>query len=155
MLFTTELQFVMISLPPLPSLGKIKVIATAMKKNNLVIKSEEQWFREAGFMHIELKKLLNKFDDPERVPTSFALAELKEYQKRFPDGTEMHPGGALVLLEVLKVYARLIARYVKNGSEEEIKTTTALAVDEINSYYNDALNIMRQSLNDFESNNKK
>ena len=126
-----------------------------MKKYNLTIRNEEQWLREAGVMQMDSKKLLAKFQDLERTTFSFTIDDFKQYIKRFPEGTEKHPGGATVLLEVLKVYARLISRYAKgNYSPEETKTTAQLAIDEINSYYGDAIRIMRKVLTAYEKENK-
>lgn len=128
-----------------------------MKKYNFNIKTDDEWLRESGAMVKEANVFIKYFQDQDALSVIWSSVEdLKEYDKRFPEGTDEYPGGAQWLLDQLQDMAMQTKDIVMEltGTSDDMKKLADKAIYLIKNFYGDAFKIMMQNLKDNEARNK-
>lgn len=129
-----------------------------MRRYRIDIRSDEQWLREVGFMHVESGKLIEMFENENVLPIYLMEAsDLKEYVSRFPDGTDECPRGAQGLLDSLTNKADKIKDSIMEGkgTKSDRERWKKEAIDEIKGYYGSAFKVMMENLKDFEAGRRR
>lgn len=125
-----------------------------MKRYNINIRTDEEWLRESEVMVKEANVFVKYFQNQDPSPVIWSSVEdLKEYDKRFPDGTDDYPGGAQWLMNQLQDKAMKMKDMIvkSTGTSSDIRKLADSAIYLIKNFYGDAFKIMMQNLKDNEA----
>ena len=129
-----------------------------MKRYNINIRTDDEWLRESQAMVKEANVFVKYFQDQDALSVIWSSVEdLKEYDKRFPDGTDDYPGGAQWLIDQLQDKAMQMKDMVmkSTGTSSDIRKIADSAIYLIKNFYGDAFKIMMQNLKDNEARYKR
>ena len=129
-----------------------------MKRYNINIRTDDEWLRESQAMVKEANVFVKYFQDQDALPVIWSSVEdLKEYDKRFPDGTDDYPGGAQWLIDQLQDKAMQMKDMImkSTGTSSDIRKIADSAIYLIKNFYGDAFKIMMQNLKDNEARYKR